>query len=308
MPIPTSTGSANDPLMNAGQIRNKGFEMMLGWDNVIAKDWSYSINLVASKVKNEVIKMGTGDQVIWSGTPNQSGASTTKSLQGYPIGGFWLIETDGIFKSDAEVTAHSKDGVLIQSNAKAGDIRFKDFNNDGKINDDDRVYKGSPFPDFTMGLSAMLKWKNFDISLSLQGNFGAKFYNSMRPDLEDVSKGSNYSSAVLDYWSIDNPNSSIPRLIWGDPNQNSRTSSDRFLENGDYVRITNLQLGYNIPKNFMPYFEAARVYANIDNLHTFTNYSGFTPDVNNSDVLQRGVDKYTYPLPRTISLGLNLSF
>lgn len=308
VPIPISTGAANDPLVNAGEIRNEGIEMSLGINGKVNSDLKYSVNLLASAFENKVQKMGSGGQVIWSGKPNQSGGVTTKSFEGYPIGGFWLIETDGLFKSEEEVLAHSKDGKLIQSNAKPGDIRFKDKDNDGKIDDDDRVYKGSAFPDINLGMSGSLQWKDFDLSFSLQGSFGAKIYNSMRADLEDVSKGVNYSSKVLDYWSESNPNASFPRLIWGDPNQNARTSSDRFLESGSYFRITNLQFGYNIPVSVFPYFTSAKVYANIDNLCTVTQYSGFTPDVNSSSVLQGGVDKYTYPLPRKFTLGINVTF
>jgi len=308
VPIPSSTGADNDPLVNAGHIRNKGFEFLIGWDKIVSKDLSYSLSLVGSTVKNEVIRMGTGDQVIWSGRPNQSGANTTKSLQGYPIGGFWLIPTDGLFQSEEEVESHSKDGNLIQSNAKPGDIRFVDTNGDGLINDDDRVYQGSPFPDLTLGVNAYVKWRDFDLSLNLQASFGAKIYSSMRSDLEDVSKGQNYSAKALNYWSPENNGSNFPRVVWGDPNQNARTDSDRFLENGDYLRISNVQLGYNIPRRIVPFLEAARVYLNIDNLHTFTGYSGYTPDVNRDDILSRGVDYYSYPLPRTFVLGLNVSF
>lgn len=308
VPIPISTGADNDPLKNAGEIRNRGFEFMIGYNNFRSKDFRYAINLTGSTVSNEVIKMGTGDQVIWSGSPNQSGGFTTKSLQGYPIGGFWLIETDGIFQSEAEVNDHSLNGNLIQPNAKPGDIRFKDVNNDGMINDDDRVYKGSPFPTLVLGLNTQLYWKNFDFNIGIQGNFGAKIYNSMRPDLEDISKGTNYSKAALNHWTENNKNTSFPRIIWGDPNQNARTDSDRFLESGDYVRITTVQLGYNFPQRLIPYLSSLRVYINADNLYTVTNYSGFTPDVNGGSALDRGVDRYTYPLPRTITLGLNVSF
>ncbi|MCC8134437.1 MAG: TonB-dependent receptor [Tannerellaceae bacterium] len=308
VPNPSSTGADNDPLVNAGHIRNKGFEFLIGWDKIVSKDLSYSLSLVGSTVKNEVIRMGTGDQVIWSGRPNQSGANTTKSLQGYPIGGFWLIPTDGLFQSEEEVEAHSKDGNLIQPNAKPGDIRFVDTNGNGLINDDDRVYQGSPFPDLILGVNAYVKWRDFDLSLNLQASFEAKIYNSMRSDLEDVSKGQNYSAKALNYWSQENSGSNFPRVVWGDPNQNARTDSDRFLENGDYLRISNVQLGYNIPRRIVPFLEAARVYLNIDNLHTFTGYSGYTPDVNRDDILSRGVDYYSYPLPRTFVLGLNVSF
>ena len=308
VPIPLSSGAANDPLKNAGEIRNKGFEFMVGYENIKSLDFRYSINLVGNTVSNEVIRMGTGDQVIWSGVPNQSGGFTTKSLQGYPIGGFWLIETDGLFQNMDEIASHSKEGKLIQPNAKPGDIRFKDYNKDGVINDDDRVYKGSPFPKFTFGLNSLVTWKNFDVNFGLQANLGAKIYNSMRPDLEDVSKGTNYSSAVINYWNSNNTNTSFPRIIWGDPNQNARTDSDRFLERGDYIRLTTIQLGYNIPRTIVPFFNTLRVYVNCDNMLTLTRYSGFTPDVNGGSALDRGVDRYTYPLPRTVTFGLNVSF
>lgn len=308
VPIPPSTGAGNDPLKNAGEIRNKGFEFMVGYEAQRTNDLYYSINLVGNTVSNEVVKMGTGDQVIWSGRPNQSGGFTTKSLQGYPIGGFWLIETDGLFRSIDEVNAHSKNGNLIQPNAQPGDIRFRDINDDGVINDDDRIYQGSPFPTFTLGMNSLFNWKNIDFNIGIQANFGAKIYNSMRPDLEDVSKGSNYSTAVLDHWTTNNPEASFPRIIWGDPNQNARTDSDRFLENGDYIRLTSVQLGYQIPRSVVPFFTSFRLFVNAENLFTITNYSGFTPDVNGGSALERGVDRYTYPLPRTVSLGLNLSF
>lgn len=308
VPIPVTTGSSNDPLKNAGHIRNKGFEFMIGWDDIVSNDFNYSLNLVGSTLSNEVIAMGTGSQVIWSGKPNQSGANTTKTMQGYPIGAFWLIPTDGLFQSEQDVSNHSKDGILIQPNAKPGDIKFKDTNKDGAINDDDRVYMGSPFPNLTIGLSSTFEYKNIDFSFGLQSSFGSKIYSSMRSDIEDVSKGQNYSSLSLNYWKPENTNSSFPRVVWGDPNHNARTDSDRFLENGDYLRLTYIQLGYNIPKRILPFTSSTRVYLNMDNLITLTKYSGYTPDVNRDDALGRGVDYYTYPLPRTILLGLNITF
>ncbi len=308
VPIPISTGASNNPLVNSGEIRNKGLEMMIGWNDRVGNDWDYRFNFVASKLKNEVVKMGTGDQVITGGRPNHSGGYTTRSLQGYPIGGFWLVETDEIFQSSEEVLAHSKDGNLIQPNAQPGDIRFKDHNEDGVINDDDRIYKGSPFPSWTLGLNSSVRWKNLDMSMGLQASIGAKIYNSIRADIEDVSKGINYSSSVLDSWSEANTDASMPRLIWGDPNQNMRTSSDRFLENGSYFRITNLQLGYNMKELLPSFLNTFRVYVNADNLLTVTDYTGFSPDVNNSNILGRGVDIYSYPLARRWTLGINVTF
>ncbi len=183
-------------------------------------------------------------------------------MAGYPIAGFWLIPCDGYFNSQADVQAHSKDGKLIQPSAEPGDIRFKDMNNDGTINDDDRVYCGSPFPKFTYSLNGSVNYKNFDFSFTLQGVIGNKIYNATRLELEDVTRGTNYLSTVLDHWTDLNHNAKTPRLVWNDPNRNARSESDRFLEKGDYLRLRTVQLGYTLPENcLLGFFQKARVYA-----------------------------------------------
>ena len=163
VPIPISTGGANDPVRNAGKIQNKGFEFNIGWNDYINKDLSYGINFIGSFNKNEVINMGTDSQVINSGATNQN-INTCKTLAGYPIGGFWLIPALGYFNSTEEVQAYQKDGQLIQPSAEPGDIKFQDTNNDGSITDDDRVYCGSPFPKFTYSLIPQHYYKIFFLS------------------------------------------------------------------------------------------------------------------------------------------------
>ena len=308
VPIPISSGGANDPIRNAGKIRNNGFEFNLGWMDQPNPDISYGINLIGSFNKNKVIAMGSESGSIKGGSTNQN-ITTSETKAGYPIGGYWLISTAGYFNSQEEVDAYAKDGKKIQPAAEPGDIKFVDANNDGVINDDDRVFQGSPFPDFTFALNGNMRYKNFDLSIGLQGVLGNKIYNATRQTLEDVTKGSNYLASCLDYWTPENKNASHPRLTWDDPNRNTRAESDRYLENGSYLRLRSVQLGYTFPQTwFKGAIQHARVYINAENLFTITSYSGYSPDVNADNANYRGFDNFIYPTNRTFMLGLNVTF
>ena len=308
VPIPISSGGANDPIRNAGKIRNNGFEFNLGWMDQPNPDISYGINLIGSFNKNKVIAMGSESGSIKGGSTNQN-ITTSETKAGYPIGGYWLISTAGYFNSQEEVDAYAKDGKKIQPAAEPGDIKFGDANNDGVINDDDRVFQGSPFPDFTFALNGNMRYKNFDLSIGLQGVLGNKIYNATRQTLEDVTKGSNFLASCLDYWTPENKNASHPRLTWDDPNRNTRAESDRYLENGSYLRLRSVQLGYTFPQTwFKGAIQHARVYINAENLFTITSYSGYSPDVNADNANYRGFDNFIYPTNRTFMLGLNVTF
>lgn len=308
VPIPISSGGANDPIRNAGKIRNNGFEFNLGWMDQPNPDISYGINLIGSFNKNKVIAMGSESGSIKGGSTNQN-ITTSETKAGYPIGGYWLISTAGYFNSQEEVDAYAKDGKKIQPAAEPGDIKFVDANNDGVINDDDRVFQGSPFPDFTFALNGNMRYKNFDLSIGLQGVLGNKIYNATRQTLEDVTKGSNFLASCLDYWTPENKNASHPRLTWDDPNRNIRAESDRYLENGSYLRLRSVQLGYTFPQTwFKGAIQHARVYINAENLFTITSYSGYSPDVNADNANYRGFDNFIYPTNRTFMLGLNVTF
>ena len=308
VPIPISSGGANDPIRNAGKIRNNGFEFNLGWMDQPNPDISYGTNLIGSFNKNKVIAMGSESGSIKGGSTNQN-ITTSETKAGYPIGGYWLISTAGYFNSQEEVDAYAKDGKKIQPAAEPGDIKFVDANNDGVINDDDRVFQGSPFPDFTFALNGNMRYKNFDLSIGLQGVLGNKIYNATRQTLEDVTKGSNFLASCLDYWTPENKNASHPRLTWDDPNRNTRAESDRYLENGSYLRLRSVQLGYTFPQTwFKGAIQHARVYINAENLFTITSYSGYSPDVNADNANYRGFDNFIYPTNRTFMLGLNVTF
>jgi len=312
VPIPLSTGaSANSPYINAGQITNKGFETSLSYSNS-GDEFSYQITGTFASVDNEVDFLGTGSQQIFGGQPTHHGASATVTQAGLPVGAFYLIKTDGIFNSEEEVNAHTQNGQLIQPNAKPGDIRFIDYNNDGQIDEDDRQYLGSPNPEFSYGLGANFAWKGFDLNLFFQGTQGNKIYNGVRQDLEGMNLEYNYAKTTLNAWTPTNQNTSIPRAVINDPNLNSRTS-DRFLEDGSYFRFKTLQFGYTLPSELMNQIKVSRcrIYVSFDNIFTITDYKGYNPDLGRTgSVLDRGVDfgHVAYPLSRTFLTGVEFSF
>ena len=177
------------------------------------------------------------------------------------------------------------------------------------------MYCGSPFPKFTYSINGNITYKNVDFSIGFQGVTGNKIYNATKLELTASSSDVMLLSLMrwmmkpLDYWTPENQNASSPRLIWTDPNRNARSESDRYLESGSYFRLRNLQVGYTLPTVwFHGFVQKARVYVNAENLFTISSYSGYTPDVNSSDVYSRGFDEFIYPSNRTFMFGLNVTF
>jgi hypothetical protein len=184
-----------------------------------------------------------------------------------------------------------------------GDIRFKDLNNDGVINDKDRTVIGNPNPKFTFSLNNTFNYKNFDLTIFLQGSYGNDIFNANRMYTEAMSIIQNQSTAVLGRWTGEGTSNNIPRAIYGDPNQNSRVS-DRYIEDGSYLKIKNINLSYTLPKAvFGQNFNSVKIFVSAQNLVTWTKYSGFDPEVP-----VNGIDNGTYPITRTVSLGLNIGF
>lgn len=320
------------PTLNAGSIENSGFEFGLTYRDQIGNlDYSVSGNL--STVNNKVLDLGSNNAIFASN-------SVTKTAVGNSIGQFWGYVTDGLFKSDAEVKAYRNDaGELIQPNASAGDIRFKDTNGDGKITDDDKDYIGNPIPDFTYGLSADLSYRGsfgiVDFSMIWQGSQGNDIFNYSRVDNEGMHHYYNNTTDVLDRFRAEelvfvnpvsgvttvypkNTDTNIPRAVLADPNQNRRLS-DRYVEDGSYLRLKALTLGYTLPKSFLKRFEIdnLRIYVGAKNLVTFTSYKGYDPEVGDQDTngtnLTRGVDGMTlwdptFPNSREFYMGLQLTF
>lgn len=308
VPIPLSVGSNNNPYTNAGNVTNKGYEMSLTYNEKI-KDFNFSITGNFSSIKNNVDELSTGSQVVEGSSGSFHGAPVTYTKVGYPIYSFFLVETDGLFRSQAEIDAHSKNGTLIQPNAQVGDIRYIDYNGDGEINGEDRQYKGSAFPKFEYGMRFQGDWRGLDCTVALQGVSGNKIYNGNNTDLETVRANINYASSTLDSYTF-NPNSNFPRLDIDDKNNNSADYSDRFLENGCYLRIKTIQLGYTIPNSITKQasIDKCRIYFAGDNLYTFTKYSGYNPDVSADALGGRGIDYKSYPLSKTVLFGLQINF
>lgn len=308
-PIPLSTGSDDPPYTNLASVDNKGWEFSAGyrdWDG----DFRYSADVNLTTYKNEVKKLGTKSEEVWSGAMEFGDYLTTKTVVGGEIGAFYLYETDGLFQSESEITAHtSSNGTIIQPNAEPGDIKFIDQNDDGILDEKDKINMGSAIPDFEYGLGFNASYKNFDFSCSFHGVSGKKMFNGTKWYMERMKNTTNWSKNTLNAWTPTNTNTDVPRATIQDPNSNDR-ESDRFLENASYLRLRNIQIGYTIPKHILsPYgFGKIRIYVNADNLFTITDYSGYDPSVTGNDLFARGVDRGIYPTSRTISSGIELSF
>jgi len=331
-PVPATTGvePASGPFVNAGTVQNKGLEVALTYRKSF-NEFKFEVSGNITSIKNNVIDLGTSPYLV---------GNNSRTVVGKPIGSFYVYQTDGIFQNQAEIdtknsTVDNKGNkIQFQPNAQPGDIRFKDIGSkdangkpipgvsDGKIDDADRYYAGSPIPTLYYGLTLNGSYKGFDLYVFLQGVSGNKIYNATRSGIEDMKRGAyNQSASTLNRWVGPGTSNSIPRAVQGDPNQNTRPS-DRWLEDGKYTRIKNIQVGYNIPKKWLDLTHSIasfRVYIAVQNAFTFTKYSGYDPEVTafsganvlvqNTDNLSRGVDGGpNLPQSRTFLVGLHLGF
>ena len=314
IPIPASVGAGSNPYGNAGKITNKGFETMLTYNGKVS-DLNFSVTGTFSRIRNKVVELSTVSQQLSGAVASLHGGSpVTYTKPGYPIYSFFVIKTDGLFRNQEEVNAHSKDGELIQKNAKPGDIRFVDFNKDGIIDGKDRQYMGSAFPKWEAGLKFDANYKMFDLSMMWQGTYGNMIYNAFKTYIESVRAGNNYSRAVLNSFTY-NPNGDFPRLDITDPNGNGIDNSDQYLEDGSYLRLKTLTLGWNLPDKWTNklLIQGIRIYVGAQNLLTVSKYEGYNPDIGGggwqgSGLGTRGVDYSNYPLSVSYHAGIQLNF
>jgi len=299
----TNTYGVDAPYINQGEISNKGFELAVNYADK-AGDFSYDFGFNLATLKNEVTYIDENPDSYWAHSDSWRGMLYPfRSKVGEPYYSYWLVKSDGIFQSNAEVAAHkSTAGTIIQPNAKAGDLRFTDQNNDGKIDDSDRIYMGNAFPKMTYGFSANFAWKNWDMSLFFQGVGGVKLFHAFKESTLNASEqGYNRWNKILDAWSTTNTGSDIPQISASDANKNFGTPSDWYLENGNYLRLKNLLIGYTFKK--IPWEGTLRLYFSGDNLLTFTKYTGMDPEVGGY-----GLDGGQYPVSRVFSFGAKLNF
>lgn len=290
---------------NVGEMRATGWELGFNWQDH-AGDFNYGVGINLSSVKNKAITLN-GDYIY---TGSHNGDYIIRNEAGQLISQFYGYVVDGIFQSETEVRSYtSETGELMQPNAQPGDFRYKDLNNDGTIDENDKTYIGNPFPDLMMGINLNASWKNFDFMAQFYGTFGNDIYN-LNKDRYFGTDGQNVIAGTYDLaWRPDNTNTTIPRLSVNDANGNHNKPSTFFVEDGSYMRLKLLQIGYTLPKNVLGPKMTARISLSAQNLFTITGYSGMDPETAAmGSVTEAGIDWTGYPNPRTFLLGVNLNF
>lgn len=287
---PAQVGNRYAATANVGTVRNSGIEITLNHRNDVG-DFSYSIGGNISFIKNELTALNGGEKV-WG--------DKTVCDQGLPLYTFWGYRYDGIFRTQEEI-----DSYLWAEGASTGyapgDAKYFDKNNDGKIDENDKMALGNPFPWLTYGLNFSAEWKGIDLQVFFQGVYGNEIYNALRLRTEGTGNEATLSTSMRNVWTRSNPDGSIPNPF-GNP-INSDTNS-RFIESGAYLRLKNVQLGYTLPQRWTQKIKMSRcrIYLSGNNLFTATKYSGYDPEVGG------GVDYGNYPQSRTFMLGLNINF
>jgi TonB-linked SusC/RagA family outer membrane protein len=318
VPLVPSQGYSNSTIANIGDMTNSGLEFMLGYDKKQGEfKWDLSANV--STVNNKVNKLSTANSVIYSGSnADYGGFDITRTEAGHPVQSFYGWVVDGIFQSETEIAnAPTQTAGKPEEPGKRtapGDIRFRDLNGDGRITPDDRTYLGSFLPDLLYGVNFSGNYRNFDLTVFLQGTQGNKIYNGTKVISQGMLRLFNAGTDVLNAWTPTNTNTDIPRAVSGDPNNNSRTS-DRFVEDGSYLRLKNLSLGYALPAGALQSLTrgtltTARFYVAAQNLLTFTKYTAYDPEIGSrfGAQLTSGIDYGQFPAARTIMLGVQLGF
>ena len=295
IPITSGFEDTTTTYTNAGKVRNQGIEMSLHTINLTG-ELGWETNLTATYNKNKIKDLNS-DVPYYINQINNS--YVTMLAKDYPINVFYGYVTDGIFQNQSEVNTHA-----VQPGAEPGDIRFRDLNNDGVINDSDRTVIGNPNPSWLFSMNNSLSYKGFELSVFLQGIAGNKIYNANNIYNTGMAAAYNQTTDVLKRWQGEGTSNSMPRAVFGDPNQNTRVS-DRFVENGSYLRLKNITLSYTFPKQWLQkaQIENARLSLSCENVATITGYSGFDPEVGIN-----GIDQNRYPISRTFSLVLNFNF
>lgn len=290
---PAWIGNRYDAQANIGEVRNTGLEITLGHANHIGK-FNYSVDANISYVKNELTKLNGGDPIY---------GDRVVSKEGLPLFTFWGYKYQGVYKTDEEAEAHlpgyTKAGSVNPFHA--GDAIFADLNGDGIIDDNDKTNLGNSFPKLSYGLNLTCDYQGFDLNLFFQGVTGNKIYNALRERLEGNGTESALSKDMTNVWTSDNIEGTIPNPAG---NSENMANSSRFIESGSYLRLKNVQIGYNFQKNLISKIGLSklRIYAQMSNVFTITKYNGYDPEVGS------GVDYGNYPQARTLLFGMNLAF
>lgn len=295
VPITTGYSDISTPMINAGEVDNRGLELAVNSRNLTgALQWETDFNI--SYNRNKIVRLH-GDVPIYFGYQSHTA--------GQPVSSFYGWQTNGLFQTWDEVNnyAYQYQGADPANSTAPGDIKFKDLTKDGVVNDYDRAYLGNPTPDWTFAMGNRLVYKNVDLEVFLQGVAGNEIYNANRVTLEGMYTIRNQTARVTERWTGEGTSNEMPRAIYSDPNKNTR-NSDRFIEDGSYLRLKQVTVGYTLPASVIERagLGSLRLYFSGQNLLTWTKYTGFDPEVIG------GVDNSNYPITRNLSLGIDLRF
>ena len=296
LPAHFGNGAFNRVVFNAADVENKGWELFLNWNDNIGKV-SYSIGFLASQTKNKVLDIGASDEFISDGSLG-NGQLVTRTETGLPVGSFYGYQVIGVLQNESEV-----EQFATIAGQKPGDFRYEDINNDGEITADDRTILGSYIPDYLLGLNLKVGYKSFELSVDLQGQFGNEIYNgkrAVRPELY------NFESNLLDRWTGEGTSNTEPRVTTGGLNY---LPSSYFVEDGSFVRIRTVSLVYSPSQSFLSKLNIKNgsIFIRATNLYTFSQFSGYSPEIASQNVLSSGIDLGTYPIPTTYSFGFTLT-
>jgi TonB-dependent starch-binding outer membrane protein SusC len=317
-PVPAYTGAGSNwddiraPFVNLGRMQNTGVDLTLNANIIDTKSFKWNSTLIFSHYRNKLLELVDDKSAIFENV--QWFETISKTAVGQPVGQFYGYQVAGIFQTIDEIKSSPKQKDKIDKNTGTylGDLKFADLDGNGVIDGNDRTYIGSPHPDFTFGFTNNFSFKGFDLSVFLQGSQGAKIYNFTRRYTEGMDNiFMNQTKRVVNSWTSDNTATLVPRNALGDPNDNRRTS-DRFIEDGSYVRIQNITFGYTFPSAVLSKMKLRnlKIYTSLQNLYTFTKYTGFDPELGSYDQNARlsNVDNGHYPNPRTYTVGVNVEF
>ncbi|MDB5159498.1 MAG: TonB dependent receptor [Mucilaginibacter sp.] len=309
-PMPSSAGQASVPFINAGKVRDQGFELDINYRTKINDDWNIGIAGNLATEKNTVVSLADAPVIVAGRIDNNIFA--TRTAVGHPIGSFYLLQQEGIFQNTQQVFTHAYQGPGI----RPGDVMYKDVNGDGVIDQNDRTFAGSAIPKLTYGLTATVGYQNFDLSLFFQGVYGNKIYDQVNTELEGFYRPFNITEATAtESWTGPGTSNTRPLLSWSDA-ANNKQASTRFLESGSYLKLKNVQLGYKLSKNALKTLglSSVRIFVSGQNLLTFTKYKGLDPEQYQNDnnggdgVKAVGIDWGTYPSALILTAGINANF
>jgi hypothetical protein len=302
--LPASVGHTATPWINNGSVLNTGVDLELYYRKQWG-DWGLDVTWNGGYLHNRVLSLVSP---MYGGLVNDK-VYATRTEVGQPIGSFYMYKMEGIFQNESEILLAAYQG----DNTKPGDVRYTDINEDGIIDDRDRTFVGSAIPKFTTGLNLSANWRNFDLSLFFQGAFGQKIYIQYLNDSEGFYRGFPTTLRYFnEHWTENNPSTTQPRAAWG-ATQNRKVST-RFLEDGSYLRLKNIQFGYTLPLPEKAKISNLRFYVSASNLFTITRYSGLDPEmtVNANSTSEgdraNGIDWGNYPVAKSVTFGLNLTF